>query len=72
MSSSQHFLVATVVDAVEWQRGSTGWLEAATTSLHRRAHERGLQITTDLTQLVEVLPGATRLRITLSGRADLA
>jgi hypothetical protein len=47
-------------------------LEAATTSLHRRARERGLQITTDLTQLVEVLPGATRLRITLSGRADLA
>ncbi|NIZ90387.1 hypothetical protein [Kineococcus rubinsiae] len=68
-SAHERFVLTTVVKEAQWQADACAVLVDARTTLHQRAAQRGLLITGEPFEDVEVMVGDHRVRITLTAAA---
>ncbi|NAZ77118.1 hypothetical protein GTQ99_17065 [Kineococcus sp. T13] len=66
MADDQHFVLATVVTRTAWESGSHQVLASSRAVLDEQMRRCGLLVRDRPREEVELLPGGTRVRITLS------
>jgi hypothetical protein len=66
MSTESHLVLTTIVTRAQWAADQQAVLLTARGTLRDRARQQGLQVRGEPTEDVQVLPGDTRVRITLS------
>ncbi|MFD0483672.1 hypothetical protein ACFQ46_13795 [Kineococcus sp. GCM10028916] len=71
MTVHPHLVLASVVPRPEWRNSCHDVLRAAHETLHQRARQQGLGLVQEPEETVEVLPGDTRVRITLRAKGVL-
>jgi hypothetical protein len=66
MTANSHLVLTTIVTRTQWTADRLEVLRSARATLQQRAQQQNLELLDEPVEDIEVLPGGTRVRITLS------